>query len=119
MVFNDKEISNSEKTGPCILQCDVHLPKLIFIGNRKILTGSLPLNSMFFSTDLGLYISEELHLLLQKNGVNVSTNPNPNPNLESRDIEDDERNDSLRSEIAASMNLIKEYISTAVAKIDA
>lgn len=101
----------------CLLQCEIILSSLKFIGNSKLLSsGSLPLNSFFFSTDLGIYITDELDLQLQKNGISLSANCIEQ--IESRDVEDKERNASLNSEIASSTNLLEQLRSCAVSKID-
>jgi hypothetical protein len=100
-----------------ILETEINFSQLKFLGNTKLSNiSNLPINSVFFISELGLFTLEETWFQLQKNGVNLSP-VNNSESLVGRDIEDDEKISSLNSEIGSSMDLLKSFRSNLSDKI--
>ena len=105
-------IGGSER-GNLLLSMEINLSKLKFIGSMQQLPNfskALPMNTLFLTTEAGLYISEELDSLIQSNNKIPETG-------ESRDEEDVEKCASLISEIKSSEILLSERRKIAEYKI--
>ncbi len=91
---------------------------LKFLGPMRLQSlVSLPFNFVIFSSELGLFVPEDLYNVLQKitDGTPLFSGSEP---LDSRDPEEDEKILSLRVELASSHALMAQLNKQTKTKID-